>query len=214
MDVSIDSQILSFWMKRRPPSANNKTQDVAEMFRRSRLLIDDLKRRDARIYVPTVVVSELLIGIEREKHGSFIAALQSLFVVVPFDVRATSLAAELWMHNHSLPPEEKLERRYLKSDVLILASAKVAGARFFYSYDKKCRKLADKAGMIGRDLPENSEFLFDMEDPKKGGADAALEAAKKVMSSSGEAVRPTQSKEPGKIDEEKPKPKTLPPTDA
>jgi predicted nucleic acid-binding protein len=125
MDVSLDSQILSFLLKREPPSASNPNQDVAEMFRRCRLLISELKHENARIFVPTVVVAELLIGVERHRHGEFIAALQSHFVIVPLDLRATSIAADLWMKNHAAPEEDKIERRYLKSDVLIVASASV-----------------------------------------------------------------------------------------
>lgn len=167
MDVSLDSQILSFLLKRLPPGENNPNQDVAEMFRRSRLLLTELKYENARIFIPTVVVTELLIGVQRHRHGEFIATLQSNFAVVPLDIRGTSLAAELWMQNHTAPPEDRIERKCLKSDVLIVAPARVAGAKIFYSHDKKCRKLADRAGMIGRDLPEKNRYLFDLTGPEE-----------------------------------------------
>lgn len=162
MDVAIDSQILSFLLKRQPPGEHNPNQDVAEMFRRSRLLLRELKSENTRIFIPTVVVAEVLIGVDQLRHGEFVAALEKHFIIVPLDIHATSLAAKLWIKNHDGPSEDAIERKYLKSDVLIVATALVAGAKVFYSHDKKCRKLADRAGMIGRDLPETSRYLFDL----------------------------------------------------
>jgi hypothetical protein len=71
------------------------------------------------------------------------------------------IAAELWRLNHAAPDEDKIERKFLKSDMLIVATVKAARIEVLYSHDKKCRKLAEKVGISGRGLPESPEGLFD-----------------------------------------------------
>lgn len=81
-------------------------------------------------------------------------------------MRAAALAADLFAqylqghHRYS-------DRVVLKADVMILASAKAAGATEFYSNDDDCRKLAVLAGMRGRELPtdntmENKWYLGEL----------------------------------------------------
>jgi len=43
---------------------------------------------------------------------------------------------------------------------MIVATAKIAGAREFYSHDRKCRTLANLAGMVGKELPQNHPDMF------------------------------------------------------
>jgi hypothetical protein len=87
MDVAVDSQIMSFLIKKKPPAANNKTQNIAEMYKRSRWLISALERNGDKICLPTVVVSELLIGVDVKQHTLFIAELQSRCTLLPYDRR-------------------------------------------------------------------------------------------------------------------------------
>ena len=77
-----------------------------------------------------------------------------------FDLRATSLAAKLWRHNRSLSNDEQINRTVLKADVLIIATAKIRGARYFFSDDDKCRKLAVVAGLESNPLPTHALNLF------------------------------------------------------
>jgi len=161
MSTSIDSQILSFLLKRNPPGGNNPDQDVVDLYRRSRILINELKYEKSIIILSSIVVSELLIGIEPKRHADFIAEIQDQFTVVPFDVRAMALAADLWTRTHKVSDDNR-ERKCIRADTLIVASAKVGGARIFYSHDKDCRKIAERAGMVPKDLPEASKYLFDV----------------------------------------------------
>src|SRR5262249_36340440 len=59
-----------------------------------------------------------------------------------------------------LPKEDQSDRKILKSDILIVASAKVAGATEFYSHESKCWRLAAEAGMAAFDLPQTSGNLL------------------------------------------------------
>jgi hypothetical protein len=107
-----------------------------------------------------VTVAELLCAVEPQDHGNFVAALTNRFFCPTLDLRASALAAELWRYHRGLPSEQQIQRSVLKADVLIIATAKVAGATTFYSHDEKCRKLASRAGMRARDLPTHSQDLF------------------------------------------------------
>ena len=131
-----------------------------EMQRRSLILLDLLQERKEKIIVPTVMVSELLLGVEPKFHGDYIAELQRRFFCPPYDLRAAALAAELWLYHRGLPKEEQVQRSVLRADVMIIATAKVSGATEFYSHDGKCRKLATKAGMTALDLPLNHPNMF------------------------------------------------------
>ncbi len=140
-----------------------------EIREESPILFQDLDEAKARIIIPTVSVSELMCPIDPQQHGHFAAIVSQRFHCPPFDLPAAALAARLWQHNRSLPPEEQIQRSILKADVLILATAKTAGARYFFSHDAKCRKLAEFAGMIARDLPTHSQNLFTQAEIKREG---------------------------------------------
>ena len=161
MSVAIDAMVL-IWGLQKPHHKGKKAtnQDVADMRRRAKLLLRTLAEAKETVVVPAIVVSEVLLGIRPAEHGEFIAALQEHFFMPPFDVRAASLAAQLWLETRELPKEQQPARTTLKADVLIVATAKVAGAEVFYSHDGNFRKLAGRAGMRGEDLPTHSENLF------------------------------------------------------
>lgn len=106
------------------------------------------------------MVAELLVKVELARHGDFIAALQERFFCPPFDLRCSSLAAELWQFHAGLSKADRLERNVLKADVMIIATAKVAGASVFYSHDGRCRKLAEKTRMRAEDLPSHHPDMY------------------------------------------------------
>jgi len=139
-----------------PPAA---TAAGRELQRRANILIHQLDEQKATLLLPSVVVAEYLCGIEPEKHGAVLAELQQRFLTPPFDVRASAMAAQLWLRHRELPKAEQAERTVLKADVLIIASAKLAGAVRFYSHDATCRKIAAQI-MDASDLPTHSENLF------------------------------------------------------
>jgi predicted nucleic acid-binding protein len=171
VSVALDTNIL-IWGGLRPPNADGAplSSHAAEMTYRSQALLIDLEKKGEKIIVPVVSVAELLVPIDLNQRGAFLAVLTTRFFCPPFDMHAASLAAELWRFHRSLPASEHLDRKLLKADVLIVATAKVAGASAFYSHDAKCRKLAIHAGMKAFDLPTHCEDMFvDAELKKKLG---------------------------------------------
>jgi hypothetical protein len=148
------------WVLREPPKGDNPDGHAAEMRKRALLLWMELYDKKTQIIIPTVVVSECLVPIPPLEHGGFIAKLQKMCFLAPFDLAACSLAAQLWQQHRGLPKDQRIERSVLKSDVMIVAAAKIAGASVFYSHDEKCRLLARSAGMTAKDLPTHSEDMF------------------------------------------------------
>jgi hypothetical protein len=146
---------------------NPKQSDLRELQIRAVILLDMLEADGKQIIVPTVMVAELLVGVDRKNHGEFVAKLQERFFCPPFDLRASALAAELWQFHKDLPKSNQLQRNVLKADVMIIATAKAAGASAFYSHDAACRRLAEHVGMVAQDLPVNHPDMFRDEEIKK-----------------------------------------------
>lgn len=162
MSICIDAMIL-IWGFHKPhykPKAKPRNQDVGEMRRRSRLFLRTLEEEEETVMVPAIAVSEVLLGIPPKDHGDFIATLQESFFLPPYDLRAASLAARLWQETRELPKSEQPVRSTLRSDVMIVATAKVAKAKAIYSHDENLRKLAVRAGMEAYDLPTHSPNMF------------------------------------------------------
>jgi hypothetical protein len=161
VSVALDTMVL-IWggLRRSVPSNPSAAAHAAEMEYRSRVLLRDLEEKGETIIIPAVSVAELLVPLDPSEHGNFMAILTQRFFCPPFDLRAASLAAQLWQYHRGLPPKEQMQRSVLKADVLIISVAKAAGASAFYSHDEKCRKLAVRAGMKALDLPTHSEDLF------------------------------------------------------
>jgi predicted nucleic acid-binding protein len=170
-----DAQVLIWALpwSMRPEGKKKKPvqQHVLDMRVRARILLRLLEEEGFDLCIPSVVVAELLAGVEPQKHARLLAEFDERFFCPPFDSKACALAARLWQFERGLPgtsaglPEaERTERIILKSDMLIVASAKAAGATRFYSHDKKCLRLAKEAGMDARDLPVTSgNFVTDQE---------------------------------------------------
>lgn len=171
MTVGVDAQIMIWGVQAQGAKRGNPRQkNLREMQMRTAILLDMLQEKKETIIVPTVLVGELLAGIDPRDHGNFIAELQKQFFCPPYDLRAASVAGELWQYHKGLPKDPHAQRTVLKADVMIVATAKVAGATVFYSNDRRCRDFATKAGMTALDLPVNHEDMFaDAEIKKKFG---------------------------------------------
>ncbi len=132
-----------------------------EMQRRAELLLKQLDDQEAEVVISSITASELLTPLDDKEQKAFLDRLNKLFRVVPFDIKAAALAAQLYQrHKGALAKARGYSRTVLRADSLIIASVKVAGASVFYSNDKQCRALASNV-MDARDLPTHSEFLFE-----------------------------------------------------
>ncbi len=161
MTVATDTMTLIWGIKKPGNKPGNPRQtNLAEMQCRAHILFDILARKKETIVIPSVSVAEFLVGVAPADHASFLAELQKQFYCPAFDLPASELAACVWLEHRKLDPAEQISRSVLKSDVMIIATAKMSGAHAFYSNDPKCRKLANLAKMVGEDLPKNHDDIF------------------------------------------------------
>lgn len=143
-----------------PRKPGTRSEELQDLQRRAKLLFEALAIEGARIVLPTVCLAELLVPVHESSRGRLVAELSKSFQLRSFDDHAAAVAAELWGGHKKLPKERQYrERVVLKSDVMIVATAKAAGASRFYTHDTDCRKLAAFV-MEGRDLPTRDERLF------------------------------------------------------
>jgi len=135
--------------------APRSSQIDNELVISSKILLTKLTREKATVVLPTICVSEMLVPVEHDRHGTLLMQLQSLFLCYPFDIRASSIAAELFKQHRAMNEAERYrDRILLKADVMIVATAASAGATDFYSNDIGCRRLA---GFVSNahELPAN-----------------------------------------------------------
>lgn len=161
MLVAFDSNVL-IWLFRDPDvDQRGLKPETIEYQKRAKILALNLEQAKAQIVVPTIAIAECLCGTSPKQHGQFILEFQDRFFHIPtFDLRAAAKSAELWQIHKKLPEAERMERRTLKLDVMIVACAHAAGVGVFYSHDGKCRRMAERAGMVAKDLPTHSEDLL------------------------------------------------------
>jgi hypothetical protein len=156
--VAVDTMVLIWGMQ--PNAQPGDTKDVLECRIRSKILLELLTDQHATVVVPIVCVAELLVPIPPDKRGDFLTTLQAQFSCPPFDLPAASIAADLWQFQKSLPKEAQYsDRRLLRADLQIIASAKAAGATVFYSHDAKFRKVASHV-MTAQELPKKHSDMF------------------------------------------------------
>lgn len=156
--VAIDTQTLIFAVSR---------EGTPEQLQRAEWLFEELEAENAQVLVPTIVVAEYLVPVEKRYHAATIEAIHRRFLVKPFDVECASLAAELFNIGKPLRKSNvHMGREVLRADTLIIATARVHKAKVLYSDDDTCRKLANHV-IEARPLPINSPHLFTEAPAKK-----------------------------------------------
>ncbi|HVX16263.1 MAG TPA: hypothetical protein VHC22_34070 [Pirellulales bacterium] len=156
--VSFDSMVL-IYAGVAPSNHITPAPDFNELKTRSLMLLHDISEKQTACILSAIVLSELLVHVPQGKTGQFSVEFSTQFIVAPFDLRASSIAAELWSKykvekaksQGGLP---KADRSVLRADCLIVASVRAMGVTDFYSHDKNCRAFARLAGMNAHDLPE------------------------------------------------------------
>ncbi|MCC6492640.1 MAG: PIN domain-containing protein [Pirellulales bacterium] len=165
--VGIDSNVLIYaGVVPRTDKATSPGQQ--ELTIRAQLLLHSFGAED-QIILPTVAVSEILVPVAPMNQGALVAQLRARFVCPPFDLQASSIAADLWAQFRKLPKNETYpDRHVLRADAMIVAAAKALGATVFYSHNKDCRQLAALV-MDAQDLPERDpNDMFAVEEIRSG----------------------------------------------
>lgn len=166
MIVGIDTMVLIY---AGVVPAKDGAQIDQDLTVRAKILLHMMQRQSATIVLPSVAVAELLVPIPTAKHGAFLSNLQTYFLCPAFDLKAASIAADLFAEHSKLERTERYtNRQTLKADVLIIATAKSAGATKFYTHETPCRRLASKV-MNAYALPDRDPGdMFLADDIRRG----------------------------------------------
>lgn len=151
--AAIDSMILVWGVR---------FQGQPEQLQRAKWLFQEFEEKQAQIIVPAIAMSEYLVPVKEKDHKDQIAVLSKRFIIAPFDVRCSSLAARLFsVGKKARDMGGKNARKVLKADTMIIATAAVHGAEVFYSGDLGCRTLAKHFERWSvKDLPDIAPDLF------------------------------------------------------
>lgn len=127
------------------------TPNRTEMIQKAKDLLDHLSDKKADIFIPTPVLTELLIPVTAESdRKGLMATVYERFKIAPFDDVAAEIAAGIYIDNkpelkemYNDFPNDGIKAR-MKYDIMILAIAISKGVDEFYTEDTGLKKLAIK----------------------------------------------------------------------
>jgi predicted nucleic acid-binding protein len=137
----------------------NNNQD--SMIKRAKQAIINCQEGNHKIIIPSIVLAEILSGIDTEKRKDFHDLVSRNFLVIPFDTLAALEFANLWDNKVNRDKIKsnlddkgiKITRAEMKADLMIISTAKSKKSEFIYSHDEKFISCAE--GIIDvKYLPE------------------------------------------------------------
>ena len=137
----------------------NNNQDI--MIDRANQAIIDCQENNHKIIIPSIVLAEILSGIDAKTRKGFHELVSKNFLVIPFDTLAALEFANLWDNKINRDKIKsdlngkgiKITRAEMKADLMIISTAKSKNSDFIYSHDEKLMSCAE--GIIDvRYLPE------------------------------------------------------------
>lgn len=160
--IAVDTSVLLYLIKpdTSPPQDPFTGKPVERCQERVEFLISTLSKTGTKLVLPTPAVTELLVS-TGESATTVLEVLRrmSVFRVADFDQRA-ALECSVMMSQHWAGRLKQLKaevgRHRIKFDLMIVAIARVAGAREILSDDKSVKDVAAITGMPCRgiaDLP-------------------------------------------------------------
>ncbi|MBN4058970.1 type II toxin-antitoxin system VapC family toxin [bacterium AH-315-J04] len=150
--VAVDTNILVWGIR---------LEGDEDKVKRAKWLFQDFDDSNAQVVIPSIALAEYLVPYDSHVHSDVVGPLAKRFIIAPFDVKCASLGARLFKEGLK---RRKIgtpyDRKIIKSDALVVATAYVHGARTFYSDDARCRKLAAQTNMTVKSLPTIAPDLF------------------------------------------------------
>lgn len=135
--ICVDTMVLIWGLQRKAHPSQERMIDLTARF------ISHLDPKET-VMVPSVVLSEYLVGFSSEaaRQEQF-AAVSRRFFVPAFHAQAAALAAELLRSPAAVELRESVDRRCLKADAQIIATAITNGAgKIVTANCEEYRKLA------------------------------------------------------------------------
>lgn len=138
------------------------------MIERAARYIEYLNGLGNRAVVSAPVVSEYLVGLsDPEERKNHLATLNRDFVTPPFDIRAATIAADIWRNTpviEAIRQQPGITRHCLKADTMIIACAIACGSEKLITEDVAHMQPLAQGMIIVSPIPEN----LDMATPSSG----------------------------------------------
>lgn len=147
--VTIDTMMMIWGIK------GVSTPGQEDMIERAQRLLQSLADDKIHLVLTSHAVAEYLGAFPPDKRDAQYVALQEYFPIVPFDLRATEVAADLLYNKDlikSIQQEFQVSRQVVKADMAIIATAVAAGVQTLYSHDGKFIRAA-QGKIIVKDVP-------------------------------------------------------------
>ncbi|MBW4516522.1 MAG: PIN domain-containing protein [Timaviella obliquedivisa GSE-PSE-MK23-08B] len=109
---------------------------------KAKQLIDKCEKDETSIMIPSIVVAEVLCGLEPRLHSALNGLMHRRFIVLPFDTQAALRFAEMWRTKREPQDRGGISRSEMKADLMIIATAVAKGASCIYSEDLGLKKFA------------------------------------------------------------------------
>lgn len=117
--------------------------ELEENIVKTKLLIHDCKVRKINIIIPSLVIAEILMGLEQEKISFFCSDIGKLAMIVPFDIKAALEYGKISRVKWTKRQDLDIPRNKMKIDMLIIATAIANKAECIYSEDEGLMRVAD-----------------------------------------------------------------------
>lgn len=145
---------------------------VSDPQKRAEALLDKIDSLGGTAVIPTPVLAEYLVGIEKSLQQTHINLIksQSCFEIVSFDELAAIECAQLPSLKELKQMMESDKSNKIKADRQILAIAKSIGATEVWTHDKGVFKRCEALGLIAKSLADISPMpeQFGIEFPSEG----------------------------------------------
>ncbi len=156
--VCLDTNILIWGIQK---IALPEYQDRIE---RAQLLFKQLHQDKAEIMIPSVVLSEFMMKIEKKEIPRLLKEIQKNCKIYSFDAVAAFKLADIFRNIKANKTYEELQtlgitRQCIKFDSMIVATAVIQNSSVIYTEDKGVKKIAEKEGIETKELPEITSEL-------------------------------------------------------
>jgi predicted nucleic acid-binding protein len=136
-----------------------KEEGSPEQVAKAKNFLEHLDDKGAQVIIPSVVVAELLVRVPPGERPTIVNYLYKHFLVMPFDIQASTLYASLWQERYTGElREQRLKtnktRSGMKMDFLVVSIAIAKDASCIYTENVKDLKPFANGRIEVREMPE------------------------------------------------------------
>ncbi|MBJ9163415.1 PIN domain-containing protein [Citrobacter farmeri] len=144
---------------------------ISEPEKRAEALIDHVDSLGGAVLIPTPVLAEFLVGIDKNQHQAYINLIksQSCFEIVSFDEIAAIECAQMPNLKELKQMMSSDSATKVKFDRQIISIAKSTGVKEVWTHDKGIYNRCQTLGIIAKSLADIAPLpeQFDMDFPKE-----------------------------------------------